>query len=391
MNCPRRVCIVTDSRAEYGHMRWLIHDLREDLEVELQVVVAGAHLSPWHGNTISEISADGIEINERVDMLLASDGPLAVTKSIGLGVIGFAEAFSRLGPAIVVILGDRFEMLAAAQAALVLRIPIAHLHGGEVTEGAIDEAIRHSITKMSHLHFVAAEPYRRRVIQLGEDPARVFNFGAPGLDHLTRTTFLSRADLEEFLGLRLAPPTLLVTHHPATLSDEEPSAEIRELVMALEAIPEATVILTGVNADPGSASVAKIIHDFADRNCARVRLFESLGSLRFLSLMRLCNAVVGNSSSGIIEAPAFGVPSINIGDRQRGRLQADSILNCSPDNGLILAALHRALSPDIQTKAQHTVSVYGAGDASRQIIRVLKTYPLGGLIIKSFYEVAGIK
>ena len=391
MNCPRRVCIITDSRAEYGHMRWLIHDLREDPEVELQMVVAGAHLSPWHGNTISEISADGIEINERVDMLLASDGPLAVTKSIGLGVIGFAEALRRLEPAIVVILGDRFEMLAAAQAALVLRIPIAHLHGGEATEGAIDEAIRHSITKMSHLHFVAAEPYRRRVIQLGEDPARVFNFGAPGLDHLTRTTFLNKADLEGFLELVLTPPTLLVTYHPVTLSDEDPSAEIHELVMALEAIPEATVIFTGVNADSGSTSIAKVIHDFADRQYARVRLFESLGGLRYLSLMRMCNAVVGNSSSGIIEAPAFGVPTINIGDRQRGRLRADSVLDCSPDTGLILAALRQALSPDMQTKAQHTVSVYGAGDASRQIARVLKTFPLDGIVMKSFHDVARIR
>lgn len=371
-------------------MRWLIHDLRGDPEVELQVVVSGAHLSPRHGNTISEILADGIEVNERVDMLLASDGPLAVAKSIGLGVMGFAEAFSRLEPNIVVILGDRFEMLAAAQAALILKIPIAHLHGGEVTEGAIDEAIRHSITKMSHLHFVAAEPYRRRVIQLGEDPARVFNFGAPGLDHLTRTTFLSRADLEDCLGVGLTPPTLLVTYHPVTLSNEEPSAEIRELIMALEAIPEATVILTGVNADPGSTSVAKITHDFADRNRARVRLFESLGSLRYLSLMRLCSAVLGNSSSGIIEAPAFGVPTINIGDRQRGRLRANSVLDCGADKGLILAALHRALSPDMQTEAQQTVSVYGAGDASRQIARVLKTFPLDGIVMKSFQDVASL-
>jgi UDP-hydrolysing UDP-N-acetyl-D-glucosamine 2-epimerase len=388
MNPPRRICVVTDSRAEYGHLRWLIRDLHEDPEVELQMVASGAHLSPWHGNTIDEILVDGIPVGERVDMLLASDGPLAVTKSIGLGVIGFAEAFSRLQPDIVVILGDRFEMLAAAQAALVQKLPIAHLHGGETTEGAIDEAIRHSITKMSHLHFVAAEPYRRRVLQLGEDPARVFNFGAPGLDHLTRTTFLTQAELEVFLSVRLTSPTLLVTYHPATLGDEDPGVGAGCLISALTELREATVIVTGVNADPESSLVASLMRDFANKNSGRVRLFDSLGSLRYLSVLRLCNAVVGNSSSGIVEAPAFGVPTVNIGDRQRGRLRADSVVDCRPDAEQILVALRQALSPERQRLAARAVSLYGLGDASRRIARTLKTFPLDGIVKKSFHDIA---
>jgi UDP-hydrolysing UDP-N-acetyl-D-glucosamine 2-epimerase len=383
---PRRVCIVTGSRAEYGHLRWLMSDLRDDPAIDLRVVASGTHLSPWHGRTADEIEADGITIHERVDMLLAGDTPQAVAKSVGLGVIGFAEALGRQQPDIVVILGDRFEMLAAAQAALILGLPIAHLHGGETTEGAVDEAMRHAITKMAHLHFAAAEPYRRRIIQLGEAPERVFNVGAPGLDHLTRTTFLSRAELEESLGITLRAPVLVVTYHPETLGGHDQRAAAAAMTEALDRFPEATVIATGVNADADNAAITAALERFVAAHPGRARLFNSLGSRRYLSLLRCAQAMVGNSSSGLIEAPAFHLPTVNVGDRQKGRLRAASVRDCPATADGIAAAIGWALSAEGQAAARDSRSLYGEGDASRRIVEVLKTHPLAGLTMKSFHD-----
>lgn len=382
----RRIAVVTGTRADYGHMKWMLSDLAANPAVNLMVVAAAAHLSPHHGDTLREIEADGLLVAARVDMLLAGDSPIAVAKSMGLGVIGFAEAFATLKPDLVVLLGDRYEALAAAETAMIMRIPVAHLHGGEATEGLIDEAIRHSITKMAQLHFVAAEPYRRRVIQLGEQPDRVFAFGAPGLDHLTRTKFLDRAQLEQSLGLPLNSPLLLVTYHPVTLSDEDQAAAAHELVSALQTFSDATAIITGVNADPSASAISRVLHDFAAGHPHRIRVFDSLGYLRYLSLVRIADAVIGNSSSGIIEVPALGVSTINIGERQQGRLRSPSVIDCGPQRDEIAAAIAHALSPEGRAVAAAAISAYGQGDASRRIATVLASQPLNGLLMKQFHD-----
>jgi UDP-N-acetylglucosamine 2-epimerase (non-hydrolysing)/GDP/UDP-N,N'-diacetylbacillosamine 2-epimerase (hydrolysing) len=382
MNARRRIAIVTGSRAEYGHMRWLVRDLRDDPDVEVIVMAAAAHLSPWHGNTVGEIEADGVAVM-RIESLVVGDSALATAKSMALALQGFADALERWRPDVMVVLGDRFEMLAAAEAAMLLRIPIAHLHGGETTEGAIDEACRHAITKMAHLHFVAAEPYRQRVVQLGEDPAKVFNFGAPGLDSLSRLTFPRRDELEAGLGVPLVSPVLLVTYHPETLSEQDQGEAVGCLVDALDRFPEATVVVTGVNADPGSSAVAARIHPWAAAR-ARCRVVSSLGAVRYLALMRLADAVVGNSSSGIIEAPALKVATVNIGNRQGGRLRADSVIDCAADSDAIAASIALALSPDFRRRAAETSSPYGMGEASAKIAAVLKNHTLDGLLSKSF-------
>jgi UDP-hydrolysing UDP-N-acetyl-D-glucosamine 2-epimerase len=388
MSTRRRIAVVTGSRAEYGHLRWLVRDLRDDPGIDVVVMAAAAHLSPSHGNTVAEIEADGVEVI-RIQSLLAGDSPVAAAKSMALALMGFAEALEGWRPDVMVVLGDRFEMLAAAEASMLLRIPIAHLHGGEATEGAIDEACRHAITKMAHLHFVAAEPFARRVIQLGEDPARVFNVGAPGLDVLTRTTLLERVELEASLGVTLADPVLLVTHHPVTLAGGDPAAEVQALTAALDGVPGATVVVTGVNADPANAAIAATLRAWAAAHPHRVRLFDSLGSQRYHSLLRLCAAVVGNSSSGIIEAPAHHVPTVNIGERQRGRLRAASVIDCDATSASIAAAVARALSPEGQAAAKAAVPVYGIGDASRRIHQVLKSVPLDGILMKRFAGLSG--
>lgn len=382
----RRVCVVTGSRAEYGHLKWLIQELRECSNVEFQMVATGAHLSLLRGNTINEILADGVPVNEKVEIALASDTAIAVAKSLGLGIMGFAEAFGRLSPDIIVILGDRFEMLAAAQAAMLQNIPIAHVHGGETTEGAIDEAIRHSITKMAHLHFVAAEKYRDTVIQLGEDPARVFNYGAPGLDHVRRTQFMSKQQLEALLGVVLKPPVLLMTYHPVTLNRNVTDHEVKSVISALNQLNFATVIITGVNSDPESEAVDRVIKEFVSNNPGKAYFFDSLGGGVYLSVLRMSNLVLGNSSSGIIEAPAFGVPSINIGNRQKGRLRASSVVDCEAESEQILAAINKALSPIGQKFARSAVSMYGSGDASKKIAEEIISYPLDKILNKSFYR-----
>lgn len=386
----RRICVVTGTRAEYGHMKWLLQELHTDPAVELQVVAAAAHLSSHHGHTIDEIMADGLTVAARVEMLLAGDSPVAMAKSMGLGVIGFADAFTALRPDLLVLIGDRYESLAAAEAAMCLRIPIAHISGGETTEGAIDEAIRHSLTKMSHLHFVSAEAYRDRVIQLGEAPERVVNSGAPGLDHLLRTEFMERDELSRSLGMELADPLLLVTYHPVTLDDGDQTEPVKECLAALDDIAGATMVVTGVNADAGGSAIERVFRDFAAQRPGRAGVFTSLGYRRYLSLMRLASAVVGNSSSGIIEAPALHVPTVNIGPRQRGRLRAESVIDCAPDRAAIAAAMARALTPDFQKLARTSRSPLGQGGASAAIARALRDWPLDGLLMKSFHDLPAI-
>ena len=383
----RKICVVTGTRAEYGLLYWLLRDIEEDEALELQLAVTGMHLSPEFGLTYTVIESDGFTIDERVEMLLSSDTPVGIAKAIGLGVIGFADAFARLRPDLVVILGDRFEILAAAQAALVAKIPIAHIHGGEATKGLIDDPIRHAVTKMAHFHFVAAEPFRRRVVQLGEHPNRVHVVGAPGLDHLRRSELLDREALEASLGVELLTPTLLVTYHPVTLDTGDPTQPMRELLAALDERPDALAIFTKANADTDGRVINEMIDAYVAAHPDRSKVFTSLGQQRYLSALHQIDAVVGNSSSGIIEAPAAGVPTVNIGDRQGGRLRAASVVDCAADRYAIGRALEKALAPAFRMEVRRMTSPYGDGDASRRIKRLLKGAQLEGVLKKGFCDI----
>lgn len=388
MKPTRTICVVTGSRAEYGLLYWLMKEIDSDPDLQLQILVTGAHLSADFGSTYREIERDGFRIDARVPMVLNSDAPVAIARSIGLGVAGCGEGLERLSPDIVVVLGDRYEILAAATAAMIGRIPIAHIHGGESSEGSVDEAIRHAVTKMSHLHFTAAEPYRARVIQLGESPDRVFNFGALGLDSLVRLERLTGAALEKEVGFSLSQrPLLLCTYHPETLGNADIGRSMRELLLALDCFPPARIVFTKANADTGGRVINRMIDDYVARNPNRASAFDSLGQRRYLSLLLEADAVVGNSSSAIIEAPAAKTPAINIGDRQSGRLKSPSIIDCATSADAIAAAVARALSPEFQAIAARGESLFGSGGASRRIKEVLKRTPLDGILRKVFYTV----
>lgn len=382
----RCICVVTGTRAEYGLLYWLMKEIQDDPDLDLKVVVTCMHLSPEFGLTWKEIEKDGFPIDERVEMLLSSDTPAGTAKSAGLGVIGFADAFARMYPDIVVLLGDRFETLAAAIAAHMERIPIAHIHGGETTEGAMDEAFRHAVTKMSQLHFVAAAPYRKRVIQMGEDLSRVFLTGSPGLDHLDHTPLMGRDELENDLGIILGSPLLLVTYHPVTL-EENSEEDFGILLKALDSFPDATILFTLPNADTGGRVIMEMIHRYVDSNPGRCRVFASLGQRRYLSLLKYCDAVIGNSSSGLTEAPSFGIPTINIGNRQKGRLRASSVLDF-PEEGISMEdIIRKALASSFRDVAANTVNPYGTGGASGKIKDILKETDLNGLLGKRFFDI----
>lgn len=382
----RKVAVFTGTRAEYGLLYWLIHGIEASQHLDLQLIVTGMHLSPEFGETWKQIEQDGFKIDAKVEILLSSDTPVGVVKSIGIGVLGFADALDRLKPDVLVVLGDRFEALAVVQAALIMKIPVVHLHGGEITEGAYDDAIRHAISKMSQLHFVAAEAYRLRVIQMGESPDRVFNVGAIGLDHLLRTPRMDRAQLSQSLGFSLKSPFFLVTYHPVTLQSEDPVASFNALLEALDTFPEHQVILTYPNADNGGRAIIPLLEVYAQRQPERVLAIPSLGFKRYLSVVPLACAVVGNSSSGIIEVPAFGVPTVNIGVRQKGRLAASSVLDCEPTAADIKRVLNEAVSAQFTALCKTTVNPYGQGNASEAIISVLEHFD--GTPNKSFYDLS---
>lgn len=383
----RKICIVTGTRAEYGLLYWLMKEIQGDPSLELQIVATGMHLSPEFGLTYKKIEEDGFTINEKVAMLLSSDTPVGIAKSIGLGVIGFADAIARQKPDIMVVLGDRFEILAAAQAALVARIPIAHIHGGETTEGAIDEAIRHAITKMSHFHFTAAEPYRRRVIQLGEAPERVMNYGAPGHDNIKKLKLLNRAAFEKAINFSLGKMSFLVTYHPVTLSDARPAQSFKELTNALDQFPEAKIIFTKANADTAGRTINYNIEKYVEQNPQRAKVFTSMGQLLYLSAVKNADIVIGNSSSGIIEAPSLLRPTVNIGQRQQGRLKADSIIDCAEKERAIVAAIKKGLSMEFKKVLKVTKNPYGSGNASLKIKEFLKKASLENILMKKFYDV----
>lgn len=382
----RRIAVITSTRADYGLLYWLLRAIDAADDLALQLIVTGTHLLPEFGQTEQQIADDGFTAAARIELPLAADSPLAIAEAMGAATAAFARAFDALAPDVVVILGDRFEMLSAATAAFTLRLPIAHIHGGEVTEGALDEGYRHAITKLSALHFTAAEPYRQRVIQLGELPERVFTVGAPGLDHLLRTEPLPLAELEAFLGLSLAQPTALVTFHPATLDVSDAADQCAALLAALAVFPEWQFVLTRPNADAGGRTIFPLLDAFAAKDSARRRVFASLGQARYLSLLRQVPVVIGNSSSGIIEAPSFGAATVNVGDRQRGRLRAASVIDCPIETDAIVRAIRQAVSAEFQAQLPAVKNPYGAGDAAGRMTQILRTVPLAPLLRKPFFD-----
>ena len=380
----RRVGVVSVGRSDYGIYHPLLRAIQHDPDCELHLIVGGAHLSPLYGNTIDEIQKDGFEISQRVQMLLSGDSPEAVAMSIGVGVINFTSALSNIRPDILVLLGDRFEMLAAAIAALPLRIPVAHIHGGELTQGAMDDAIRHAISKLSHLHFAAAPAYGRRLEQMGEEPRRVFVTGSPVVDAVLTEPVISEDQLEKELGAHLKN-ALLVTYHPVTLEHERTEVQISNLLTALSRFKN-EVLLTYPNADMGNAVIIDHLRRFAESRPGTY-VFVNLGRQKYQSLQRYVAAMVGNSSSGILEASLFKLPVVNIGDRQKGRLRTPNIIDTPDEADAIERAIQRALSPEFRKSFSEMENPYGNGDASKQILRVLKTVPLdGSLLRKQFHD-----
>tara|TARA_B110001454_G_scaffold73272_1_gene70961 strand:- start:18395 stop:19546 length:1152 start_codon:yes stop_codon:yes gene_type:complete len=376
----RKVAVFTGTRAEYGLLYWLLKDMQADSGLDLQLLVSAMHLSPEFGLTYQQIEKDGFEITEKVEMLLSSNTSVGTAKSIGLGVISFADALDRMKPDIIVILGDRFEALAVAQAAMILRIPIAHIHGGEITEGAYDDAIRHAITKLSFIHFTSTPEHKNRVIQLGENPNRVFDVGAVGLDHLHRSNLMTLEELSASLDFKIDRSYLLVTYHPVTLASEPATESFNNLLKVMDEFRDYQVILTYPNADDGGREIIPLLEAYASNNSGRVLAIPSLGQLRYLSAVKYASAVVGNSSSGIIEVPSFKVPTINIGERQRGRMAASSVVNSDATIDGITAALKEALGKNLSG----VINPYGKGNASESILTQIKATDLSA--IKVFYD-----
>ena len=381
----RKICVVTGTRAEYGLLRWVMEGIRQAPGLDLQIVVTGMHLSPEFGLTYREIEEDGFTIDKKVEMILSSDTPTAIAKSMGLGLIGFGEVLHQLQPDIMLILGDRFELFSAAVAALVAQIPIAHLHGGESTEGAFDEAIRHSITKMSHLHFVAAEEYRKRVIQLGEHPERVFLVGGLGIDNIKKLNLLDRSALETSIDFNLGAKNLLITFHPVTLEKQTSTKQMGELLAVLNTLDDTHLIFTMPNADTDGRVIIDIINKFVAEH-PNARAYTSLGQLRYLSCIQYVDGVIGNSSSGLLEVPSFAKGTINIGDRQGGRLKANSVIDCSPDKNSITSAIEKLYSNTFQTILKTVENPYGTGGASKKIVETLEEISMDNVLKKCFFD-----
>ena len=380
-----KICVVTGTRAEYGLLYWLMKEIDSDSELELQIIVTGMHLSPEFGLTYKVIEQE-FNINKKIEMLLSSDTPVGISKSIGLAQISFSEAYDELKPDLVILLGDRYEIFAAATAAMVARIPIAHLHGGETTEGAFDEAIRHSITKMSHLHFTATDEYRRRVIQLGEAPDRVFNVGGLGIENIKRLNLMSKEEFENSINFKLNNKNLLVTFHPVTLEESTTEQQFMQLLNALDTLINTHIIFTKANSDTDGRIINKLIDDYVNSNPSKSVAFASLGQLRFLSALQYVDGVVGNSSSGLAEAPSFKIGTINIGDRQKGRIKASSVIDAEPDYQSILKAIEHLYSDSFKETLITTKNPYGEGSASSEIIQIIKNTSLKHILKKSFFD-----
>lgn len=382
----RKICVVTGTRADYGLLRWVMQGIQDSPGLQLQIIATGMHLSPEFGYTYREIEQHGFQIDSKVEMLTSSESPVGVAKSMGLGLIGFADALARLQPDLLLVLGDRFEIFSAVAAALVARIPIAHLHGGETSLGAFDESLRHSISKMSHLHFVANEAYRQRVIQLGEQPQHVFMVGGLGVDSIKRLMLLDREALEASMGFSFGSKNLLITFHPVTLEQSTAEEQMQQLLLALESLDDTQLIFTLPNADTDGRTLIQNIQAFCARK-ANAHMFTSLGQQRYFSCIAQVDGVLGNSSSGLLEVPSFHKGTINIGDRQGGRLQAKSIINCAAQASEIATAISRLYSAEFQAILSQVSNPYGDGGASARIVGHLQELTLDGLLKKTFYDI----
>jgi len=381
----RKICVVTGTRAEYGLLYWLMKEIEADKSLELQLIVTGMHLSPEFGLTYKEIEKE-FKIDKKIEMLLSSDTSIGVSKSMGLAQISFAEAYEELQPDILVVLGDRYEIFSAVSSAMIARIPIAHLHGGETTEGAFDESIRHSITKMSYLHFTATNEYRNRVIQLGENPNRVFNVGGLGIDNIKRLKLLSKEEFEKSIDFKLNKKNLLVTFHPVTLEDTTAKEQFQLILNIIDSLKDTHTIFTKANSDTDGRIINQMIDDYVSKNRDKSVAFTSLGQLRYLSALQYIDAVVGNSSSGLTEAPSFKIGTINIGDRQKGRIMANSVIDCDNNQKSIEDGFKKLYSKEFQNILDKSVNPYGDGGASKKIKDIIKKYPIDNLK-KSFFDV----
>ena len=384
----KKVCVITGTRADYGLLYWTLKALNQETSIKLQICATGMHLSPEFGLTYKQIEKDGFTIDYKVETLLSSDTGSGIAKSIGLGVSGMADAFSVLDPDIIILLGDRFEILAAAIAAMSLRIPMAHCHGGEVTEGVIDESIRHSITKMAHLHFTSTEKFKKRVIQLGEQPSSVYCFGAFGIENINRTKFLGRQDIEQKFNFLFSSKNYIVTFHPETLEKDSSKFQFNQILLAIEEIinEKTLIIFTMPNADNDGRIIIDMINQFVKIHPLNTTAITSMGQTNYLSTLNYINAVIGNSSSGIIEAPSFKIPTINIGDRQRGRIMAKSVINCSIDKNEITYAINKANSKEFKNKIRKMQNPYGTANVSAKVVKILKKVDTKKLLKKSFYD-----
>lgn len=382
----KKICVITGSRAEYGLLSGLMKAIHEDDELQLQIIATNMHLSPEFGLTYLEIEKDGFTIDKKVEMLLSSDTPNATAKSVGLGTIGFADAYEDLKPDMIVVLGDRYEILSAVSTALFYKIPVAHLHGGEITEGAYDDCIRHAITKMSHLHFTSTEEYRKRVIQLGEQPERVFNVGAIGIENIKKIPLMSKPELEENLSFEIGSKCLLVTYHPVTLENSSAEEQSKNLLAALNQYKDYRIIFTMPNSDTNGRIIMQEIEKYVEQNKERAIAFKSLGLRRYLSALQYVTAVVGNSSSGIIEVPSFGIPTLNIGDRQKGRIAANSVVHCGISFENILEGLKIIIRQEQDLQLKGCKNPYEKQNTTNEILQIIKTYPFDRLIQKSFYN-----
>lgn len=381
----RKICVITGSRAEYGLLRWIMQGIKDHPDLTLQLIVTGMHLSKDFGMTVDEIENDGFAINDKIEILSYTDTSLGISQSMADALLGFAEAFNRLKPDLVLVLGDRYEVFSAATSAHIARIPIAHIHGGESTEGLIDEAFRHSITKMSQIHFVAAKEYRQRVIQLGENPEKVFLVGGLGIDGINNLKLLDKEMLENKLDFKFGTKNLLVTFHPVTLEKLTAKNQMKELLLALSELKDTKIIFTMPNSDAESKAIFQLIQDFVQRNPS-AKAYYSLGQQKYFSTIMYVDAVVGNSSSGLLEVPSFKKPTVDIGDRQRGRIKAKSVISCSPQAEDIGRAIKKLYSSNFQDTLQEVESPFGKGGASQKILTVLESVHLQSLLKKEFYN-----
>lgn len=381
----RKICFVTGTRAEYGLLSRLMRLVKEDNDLRLQVIATNMHLMPEYGETYKEIEKDGFTIDKKVYMHKPSDDAHGIISSMAEEMQGMNDALSELKPDILVLLGDRYEILVAAQVALIHRVPIAHIHGGEVTEGAFDDAIRHSVTKMSSLHFTSCEEYRHRVIQMGEHPSRVFDVGSLGVENIKAVPLMTKDELEASLDFKIDTQTILVTYHPVTLGGD-PAKDIREFLDALDQFKDLKVIFTMPNSDTGRDAIALAVENYVEKHSNSAKAYTSLGLRRYLSTLQFVKAAVGNSSSGIIEVPSFGIPTLNIGDRQKGRLASKSVVNCGTSKDEVIAGLKLCLSEEMQKAAKTYENPYAKPDTANLIYQELKNVELAGLNLKTFYD-----